>query len=416
MESDEFRRQIKDALEHLYDTAYLQVHPLLSQFTDTATSDRLTRAQKLRGLLKDAIETLRPQSIAPSSSPREAWRSYLALRYRYVQGMSMAQIEDEMGISLRQLQRELHKGLDALTALLREKRVPASSSALASTWTASGSVQELENELSQWQLERQACQVRALVEEALTMLQPLMDQRAVKLVADLPPDLPPVLVDATLTRQALFKVLRLMAQDSGSVIALRADRSDEQVNILLQGSSFSPAEEEWQMVELLVNQQGGKLTLSVHLGGGTQVTLSLPGTSQTRVLVIDDNPSIHQLFERYLAPHHYTVIHARSGPEALRLAAEASPDLITLDVMMPGVDGWQVLRDLAQGPATSHVPVIICSVLKEPELAFSLGARAYLKKPVERLELLATLERLKLQAGRAPASPPPASAGNGESH
>ena len=414
MDSDEFRKQVKDALEHLYDTAYLQVHPLLSQITDTATPDQLTRAQKLRGLLKDAIETLRPHPSSPSGSPREAWRSYLALRYRYVQWMSMAQIEDKMGISLRQLQRELHKGLDALSALLMEKRVPESGPALVSTFPASGSAQELENELRQWQLERQAYQVQALVDAALTMLKPLMDQRAVQLVVDLPADLPPVLVDATLMRQALFKVLRVMAQDSGGVISLRADQSNEEVEIILHCSSCAPStmEEEWQMVELLVNHQGGKLTMNVRSALGTHVTLSLPGTRQTRVLVIDDNPSIHQLFERYLAPHHYTIIHARSGPEALQLAVEAGPDLITLDVMMPNMDGWQVLRDLAQNPATAHLPVVICSVLKEPELAFSLGARAYLKKPVERLELLATLERLKPKAGRAPASPPPALAGS----
>ena len=79
MESDEFRKQVKDALKHLCDTVYLQVHPLLPQITDATASDQLTRAQKLRGLLKDAIETLRQQQGSPSSSPHEAWRSYLAL-------------------------------------------------------------------------------------------------------------------------------------------------------------------------------------------------------------------------------------------------------------------------------------------------------------------------------------------------
>jgi CheY-like chemotaxis protein len=166
------------------------------------------------------------------------------------------------------------------------------------------------------------------------------------------------------------------------------------------------------MVELLANQQGGKLVTNIHSQTGTQVTLSLPRASQTRVLVIDDNQSIHQLFERYLAPHHYQVIHAHSGPEALQLAVEARPAVITLDVMMPGMDGWQVLRDLAQNPATTHIPVIICSVLQEPELALSLGARAYLKKPIERLELLATLARLQAEAGRATASPPSMLEGN----
>ncbi len=76
------------------------------------------------------------------------------------------------------------------------------------------------------------------------------------------------------------------------------------------------------------------------------------------------------------------------------MVAENPPDLIILDVMMPTMDGWQVLRSLKQNPGTEKIPIIVCSVLKEPELAISLGARAYLKKPVDRLELLATLERI----------------------
>jgi CheY-like chemotaxis protein len=76
------------------------------------------------------------------------------------------------------------------------------------------------------------------------------------------------------------------------------------------------------------------------------------------------------------------------------------------------VDGWQVLRGLAGNPATAHIPVIICSVLKEPELAFSLGAKAYLKKPVDRLELIATLARVLSSAGPAMAESRSAPAGS----
>jgi CheY-like chemotaxis protein len=79
--------------------------------------------------------------------------------------------------------------------------------------------------------------------------------------------------------------------------------------------------------------------------------------------------------------------------------------VITLDVMMPNLDGWQVLRGLTSNPATARIPVAICSVLKEPELAFSLGARAYLKKPVDRMELVATLARLLASASPAKAAP-----------
>jgi CheY-like chemotaxis protein len=407
MVTDEFRKQVKDALEHLHDTAYLQVHPLVSQIAWPATPQQMTHAQRLRDLLKEAIESLRPQPGSLSEAPES--RSYLALRYRYVQGMSMAETEDKLGISLRQLHRELHKGLDAVSALMGEIQGLEGGPAIAPA-----SVQGLESELSQWQLDRQACHVQALVDDTLWMLNPLLEQRAVKLIPDLPADLPPVLVDATLMRQALFKALRLMAQNAGSPISLHASPHGERLDIVLHCPSYtlSTAGEEWQMVQLLVAQQGGSLATDIRPETGTQVILSLPRASQTRVLVVDDNQAIHQLFERYLAPHHYEVIHARSGPEALQLAAEAQPDLITLDVMMPSMDGWQVLRDLAQNPATQHIPVIVCSVLKEPELASSLGARAYLKKPVDRLELLATLARLQPAAGPSAAAHPPTPEGN----
>jgi len=166
------------------------------------------------------------------------------------------------------------------------------------------------------------------------------------------------------------------------------------------------------MAELLISQQGGALAIHESPAGSRQVVLSLPRANQTCVLVIDDNQAIHRLFERYLAPYQYKVIHAYSGQEALRLAVEASPHLITLDVMLPNMDGWQILRDLTQNPATKNIPVVVCSVLQEPELAFSMGARAYLKKPVERVELVTTLARLYSPADPSSAAPPLAPEGS----
>src|SRR5512146_1931683 len=101
MDSEEFRKLVKDALEHLYDPAYLEAHPLLTQISGVTTTSRSTRAQELRGLLKDAIEELRPPEGLPSGSPQ--WRSYLVLRCRYVQAMTMGQVENELGLGRRQL-------------------------------------------------------------------------------------------------------------------------------------------------------------------------------------------------------------------------------------------------------------------------------------------------------------------------
>lgn len=389
MESQtEFRKQVREGLEHLYDTAYLETHPLLAQLSNAAADSRLTRAQKLRGLLKDAIEKLRPQEGSPSGSPE--WRSYLALRYRYVQGMSQGETESELGISLRQLQRELHKGLDAVATLLWEKRAMAP--------TGSGDeTQELEKELDQWAISRQVCAVETLVDDTVWMLKPLLGERRVDLQMNLPRNLPPGFVDATLTRQALFKILRMLvrAAEPGTLVLDGREENNQTVLVLQERGHINlETDTDWQAAQSVCRQQGVHVEAKSLPDGGTEIVFALPRASQARILVIDDNAAIHQLFERYLAPHHYEVIHAYSGQEALELAVEKKPAAITLDVMMPNVDGWQVLRGLAGDPNTAGIPVVICSVLKEPELAFSLGARAYLKKPVDRLELVATLARL----------------------
>jgi len=393
MEFDDFRKQVKDVLEHLYDTAYLETHPLLAQFSNQATDSRLTRAQKLRSLLKETVEALRPQDGAPAGAPE--WRCYLALRHQYVQGMSQGEVEGALGISRRQLQRELHKGLDAVAALLWEKRAGDSSSSL-------NPASPLQGELEQWEISRQSCEVQTLVQDTLWMLNPMLAERSVTLQMQVPAILAPVLVDATLTRQALFKVLRMLVRASppGS-LSLTVTEEEKQTKVVLrsQARMVLDADEDWQSAQLICEEQGTRLDTGT-VEGRTEIVFGLPRASQPRVLVIDDNTAIHQLFERYLAPHHYEIIHARSGAEALQLAAEKHPDAITLDVMMPNIDGWQVLRGLGSNPTTANIPVIICSVLKEPELASSLGARAYLKKPIDRLELIATLAEVL-----APADP-----------
>jgi CheY-like chemotaxis protein len=407
LETKEFAKQVKEVLEHLYDTAYLEVHPLVTQMTGTAAVIRSTRAQRLRGLVKDTIEALRPPAGSASGSPE--WRSYLALRSRYVLGMSLGQVESELGISRRQLQRELQKGLEAVTSMLWASQGNQVEPVPSSPTERMAPVQELEKELTQWDLSRQPCELQELVDDTLGLQKLAQEDARVEWKVDLPEALSPVLVDATLTRQALLKIMRLMAKNSSGTITLRAVQRSKYLDLLLHSSADAIAlsAEEWQMARMFISQQGGELTAENNRGAGVQVTLSLPLASQTRVLVIDDNQAILQLFERYLTPQHYEVVKAHSGPEALQLVGDNHPDVIVLDVMMPGTDGWQILRSLKQNPATQAIPILICSVLKEPELAMSLGAQAFLKKPVNRLELLETLDRLLDPASRAEAKPSP---------
>jgi CheY-like chemotaxis protein len=120
----------------------------------------------------------------------------------------------------------------------------------------------------------------------------------------------------------------------------------------------------------------------------------IPAGAEKVLLVVEDNEAVIQAFRRYLTGYNYQVIGTTTGAEALRLAGEMTPSAITLDVMIPDQDGWEILQALKHNPATRAIPVIICSVLEDPELAHSLGAAAYLRKPVAQADLLATLDRI----------------------
>ncbi len=111
------------------------------------------------------------------------------------------------------------------------------------------------------------------------------------------------------------------------------------------------------------------------------------------VLVIDDDPDVRDLLSRYLGKSGYRVATAGGGEEGLERARELRPDAITLDVLMPGMDGWAVLSALKDDAELADIPVIMVSMLDDRTLGYSLGAADYLNKPVEHERLLAVLRK-----------------------
>jgi CheY-like chemotaxis protein len=111
------------------------------------------------------------------------------------------------------------------------------------------------------------------------------------------------------------------------------------------------------------------------------------------VLVVDDDPNALDLLARTLQEAGVKVVTASEGPEALKLARTLLPAAITLDVMMPGMDGWEVLRELKADPATQDIPVIMVTMTDDRALGYALGATEFLTKPVQRTQLMQLLER-----------------------
>ncbi|MGH9092209.1 MAG: response regulator, partial [Acidimicrobiales bacterium] len=122
------------------------------------------------------------------------------------------------------------------------------------------------------------------------------------------------------------------------------------------------------------------------------------GGARATILVVDDDPSARDLLTRFLRREGYTVLTAASGEQAIPLAREHRPSVITLDVMMPGMDGWEVLRRFKGDPDLAPIPVVLLTITDDKNLGYALGASEYLTKPVDYAELGAVLQRYKVDA------------------
>ena len=124
-----------------------------------------------------------------------------------------------------------------------------------------------------------------------------------------------------------------------------------------------------------------------------------PVLAGPQVLVIDDDPAARDLLRRGLARDGFRVITAGSGQEGLDLARQLRPTVITLDVMMPSLDGWAVLTRLKAEPATADIPVVMVTVVDDQNLGLALGASEYLTKPIDRERLHRVMARFRERPG-----------------
>ncbi len=282
-----------------------------------------------------------------------------------------------------------------------------------------------------------------LVNETIATAQPLIAKKGNTLTLDCPVDIGAMHADATKLRQMLLNLLsnaskftekgtitlRLTRKSGGeslefAVVDTGIGMTPEQLTRLFQAFSQADASTASKYggtgLGLAISKQfaqmmHGDITVTSTAGVGSTFTIRLPATVETRkpkvvthgtqrltrspfpnekrpkILVIDDDKDIRVIMTEILDQSGYEVFTAGSGQQGLDLAAQMVPNLIILDLMMPGMDGWTVLTKLQHKPALADIPVIILSGASGLEMAMSLGAAAVLFKPVDPTQLTAEI-------------------------
>ncbi len=308
-------------------------------------------------------------------------------------------------------------------------------------------------EAGRMEVSSETFQLQPLVEEVVNTMQPLIEKNNNVFKANYAAHIGDIVSDSTKLRQVLFNLLSNSAKfTQDGEITLNVTRkekggnaffefavrdtgigiSDQQLACLFQpfiqaddlitkkyggtglGLSISK-----RFIELL----GGEITVESELEKGTVFTVILPvklpeivldetqmlteeasavadafptvniNNESGTVLVIDDEKASRDLLKVHLEKAGWNVVFAADGQTGLKLAREIHPYAITLDVLMPGLDGWSVLEVLKADPVLNNIPVVMCTILDEKQRGFALGATDFLVKPINRSELKAALTR-----------------------
>ena len=408
---EEIEQALRETLAHLYDPDYQSLPglcPLIG--CDPSQGTIAVQAAILR-----LVQNLRPDDATPRSA--RPWQVFDTLHDRYVLKLTQEETGERFHMSVssvRRAQREAERALvqrvwDRYNRQESTGAHPPGGIAEASQGEICGSVHpywrsQVQQDLASLQDSESptVVDVGKSIIDIVELARPLtssrgLDLRAeqvrVKLVAACHP---------SILRQILVMAVGMYLEPGDShQITISARQIRGQIRLLVVGPlSAQEDQASRMMLDEIVLSQGGDITITEGTDD-LRLRINLPGAGDITVLVVDDNPDMVYYYRRCVESTRYRIVSERHGRRVFSAFETHRPDVIVLDIMLPDTDGWELLSQLHQHPQTRSTPVVVASVIRERDLALSLGAADFLFKPVEYERFLQALDQLTIQASTA---------------
>jgi CheY-like chemotaxis protein len=419
VDRDQFHVIFRELLANIHDLAVLEKHEAARLFPLAGNSN--SNGERLRQFIFEGIESLKPSGkVNPNSLE---WRYYLILYHRYVEGTKTSDLQKLLMLGDRQLRRMHGRATDALENTLWN-RFFAKSQTQGTQSPASASLdpnQPGQEEGTEFQVAQEALDLGKIVQEIIALCSPGFQSKGIEIDPLFSNNLPSIQADRIILRQILIGLFNrvLKVWNKGKILV--SIIPDVETVLLELQTSLDPAlfPHESQQIDqsplhYWAERIHAKLSVDIEetdyssktASAQAQYLIEFQKVKQAIVLVVDDHEPAVRIIQRYLIHSNLQVIGVTDSTRVIQIAKKIHPKAILLDVMMPTIDGWEILQEIRSTAETRDIAVIVCSVWDQPDFAFSLGANGFLKKPINEPDLIQELVRLGLleSSGESPRS------------
>jgi CheY-like chemotaxis protein len=405
---------LQEALAHLHDPDYAPSEGLM----DIVGCDPDGGVLAVQSAIAQMIREMEP----PPETPRSArsWQNHQILHNRFALKLTVEETAERLHMSTSTVRRAQRVATHELARRIWER--PGQEDSVRASGAQATGIQatavrrrtvarsQLERDLASLQVDspEAVADIAEAVSAAVRLEQIVAAHSNVVLrVESMPPGLAAAVHPSPLRQILLMAIGELIERSAGGEIVIRAGQDCQQIIVELSSPVPPPAGEvDLDAVREMVSLHGGSTDVDQSASRLT-VQIGLPAVGDVTVLVIDDNPDAVYYYRRCAAGTRYRLVHTNHARKVLEAVESYGPDVIVLDIMLPDVDGWEVLADLHNHPSTSAIPILVSSVVQEKNLALALGAQRCLHKPLSRREFVEALDWAAAQASSAvPASPP----------